>query len=31
VTEALLRAEMARNHLRHDALDVLNKMRLEAA
>lgn len=31
VTEALLRAEMARNHLRHDALDVLNKIRLEAA
>ncbi|MGE3296217.1 MAG: hypothetical protein AB7I68_02590 [Porticoccaceae bacterium] len=31
VTEALLRVEMARNHLRHDALDVLNRIRLEAA
>ncbi len=31
VTEDLLRVEMARNHLRHDALDVLNRIRLEAA
>jgi len=31
VTEAMLRDEMARDHVRHDALEVLARVRRQAA